>query len=145
MFPPSNEHSWRLKWTRWGGRLNRKEGAQFLPPFCLPFFILLVRRLFSFLAVRALFFESPLSALPFFLYTTFFWLEIRVFRIFFRVFARALFPSSFFSFESALFFLFYMECSFFSPCFRPPFFFIPPSSLFNLGGASMNTLFDFIR
>ena len=110
-------------------RLPRKEGAQFRPLFCLPFFFFLVRPLFSFLAWRAIFLRALFS--PSFFFQQF-WLQNRVFELFFPYFySRPLSPSFFFLLKAPSFFFFLMEGSFFCALFSPSFFF-SPSFLLNL-------------
>ena len=122
-------------------QVQQKGGRQIPPSFLPAVFYFIGAPSFFFFSFEGAFFESPLSALRFFLYTTFFGLKYVFFRNFFRVFARALFPPSFFFLLKApSFFFFYMEGSFFSPSFRPPFFFIQPSFLFNLAVGALLSL-----
>ena len=108
-------------------RLNRKEGAQFRPLFCLSVFLLLVRSLFSFLVWRALFLE------PSFRLFFSFWLQKRVFHVFLLYFcSRPLSALFFVFFKAPSFFFLYMEGSFFRAFFSSSLFFFAPSFLFKL-------------
>lgn len=109
-------------------RLTRKEGALFRPPF-LPAVFFFCAPSFFFLVLRALFLE-PSFRPPFFFLTTFlaseanFWLKKTCFLGNFPILGtRPLSALLFFSFVSALFFLFWFGGLFFSALFLPSVFF----------------------
>ena len=110
-------------------RSHRKEGAQNRPLLCLPFFFFFARPLFSFLVLRALFWEP--SFRPLFFFYNNFCLKTVFFRNFSRVFARVLFrPPFFFLLKAPSFFFFFMEGSLFFALFSPSLFF---SALLSMG------------
>ena len=115
-------------------RFNRKEGAQIRPLFCLPFFFFGAPSFFFF-SLEGDFFESPLFALLFFFQQ--FWLQNRVFELFFPYFYSR--PLFFFLLKEPSFFFFLMEGSFFCALFSPSFFF-PPSFLLNLSYRLLATM-----
>ena len=105
-------------------RLNRKEGAQFRPLFCLPFFFCAPS--FFFFDLEGAFFWEPSFRPLFFYFTTVLALKA-CFSGIFSVFllAPSFRPPFFFFQKRPLFSFSFWRALFFAPSFRPPFFFAP--------------------